>query len=273
MPWEEYERTSIAEWNRLLSGPEAGDEEVIHKFLERNPSFIPGAFSFPTSGHPPVYGGVFSKPPLAAIGTFIPDFMWIATATDMIYPVLIEIETPQKKWFTKKGQATAEWTQARNQILSWKQWFNNASNRAVFIEQYGLSRVFPEFEINPQFVLVFGRRREFDDNPTLRGLRKHQQGIDEFHITFDRLGPDYNAKNYLSLRKSGKDIFGIIVPPTFLLGPFLAPDFFMVKGLEEAILQECRMSPDRRKFVKRRLPYWDDWLKNRNSIYDLCDSE
>ncbi len=169
--WDEYEKDALRKWNELISGPESGDEGVIHKFLEQNPSFVPGAFSFPASGHAPVFGGVFSKPPLTGVGMRIPDFMWLATATDIIYPVFIEIETPEKHWFTKTGQPKAEWTLARNQIVTWKKWFNNAANKAVFLQNYGLSTEFRYFEIKPQFVLVYGRRKEFDENPHLRGVR------------------------------------------------------------------------------------------------------
>jgi len=273
MSWDEYETKTLTAWDELLSGPEAGDEGVIHRFLEQNPSFIPGAFSFPASGHSPVFGGVFSKPPLTGIGTLVPDFMWIATATDLIYPVLIEIETPEKKWFTKKGQPTAEWTQARSQIIAWKQWLNNAANKAVFIEQYGPSSVFRHFEIKTQFVLVFGRRKEFDINTNLRGARSHQQGHDEFHITFDRLRPDYNTRNYLSLKKSGDDVIALVVPPTIRLGPGLAPDLHLVKGRKEAALREDRMSKERREFVARRFSYWDEWSKGSTHFYDASDSE
>ena len=129
MPWEDYERTSLAEWRSLISGASYGDEALMHSFLERNPSFVPGAFSFPTSGHGPMYSGVFSKPPLSAVGMHIPDFLWLATATDIVFPIFVEIETPSKRWFTEGGQPRAEFTQARNQLVIWKQWFGNAVNQ------------------------------------------------------------------------------------------------------------------------------------------------
>ncbi|MCK4729234.1 MAG: DUF4263 domain-containing protein [Desulfobacterales bacterium] len=244
--WEVYERDALKEWNKLISGPRADDERTIHEFLEQNPSFVPGAFSFPTSGHGPVFGGVFSKPPLTGIGIRIPDFMWLATATDIISPVFVEIETPAKRWFTKIGQPRAEWTQARNQIVTWKQWLNKVANKAVFLEYYGLSAEFRHFEIKPQFVLVYGRRKEFDEDPTFRGIRALQQGPDEFHITFDRLCPDYNARNFLTLRKDGEKVVATVVPPTILLGPGIAQLWLPVIGRPEAALSEFRMSRDRR---------------------------
>jgi hypothetical protein len=108
MRWEEYERNAVESWIDLIDSPQADDERSIHTFLEQNPAFIPGAFSFPTSGHGPVFGGVFTKPPLTGVGMRVPDFMWLATATDIIFPVFIEIETPAKQWFTETGQARAE---------------------------------------------------------------------------------------------------------------------------------------------------------------------
>jgi hypothetical protein len=126
MSWNEYESSAMREWKELLKGPLASNEAAIHKFLEQNPSFIPGAFSFPTSGHYPIFGGVLTKPVLQ--GTYIPDFMWLATATDQIYPMFIEIETPKKRWFGQRGQPRAEWTQARNQLVKWKSWIKNPAN-------------------------------------------------------------------------------------------------------------------------------------------------
>lgn len=42
---------------------------------------------------------VISKPKLPGLSDRQPDFMWIATDSVALYPILIEIETPQKKWF------------------------------------------------------------------------------------------------------------------------------------------------------------------------------
>lgn len=176
MLWEEYERSSVDSWTDLISGHHANNEQMIHEFLEKNPSFIPGAFSFPASGHDPIFCGVFSKPPLTGVGIRVPDFMWLATATDVIFPIFIEIETPAKLWFTKTGRPRAEFTQVRNQLVGWKQWLNNPSNRRVFLDRYRISERFRDFDIHPQFVLVYVRRSEFEESPQLRGIRAMQQG-------------------------------------------------------------------------------------------------
>lgn len=273
LSWEDYERTALESWNDLIVGPRRGDERALHEFLERNPSFVPGTFSFPASGHGPVFGGVFSKPALTGIGIRVPDFMWLATATDIIYPVFVEIETPAKRWFTENGQPRAEWTQARNQLVTWKQWLNKPANRLVFVESYAINEEFRHFEIQPQFVLVYGRRAEFDHNPQLRGLRALQQGDDEYHVTFDRLTPDYNARNYLTLRMEQGQVLAMVVPPTVRLGPAIARSWLPVMGRPAAALGEERMSPERRRFVADRFRYWDEWARSDGRSYQVGDWE
>jgi len=273
MSWDEYEREALKSWIDLIDGPQADDERSIHKFLEQNPSFVPGAFSFPTSGHWPIFGGMFTKPPLSGVGIRVPDFMWLATATDIIFPMFIEIETPAKQWFTESGQPRAEWTQARSQLVAWKQWLNKPANRMVFLEFYGVSGEFREFEIRPQFVLVYGRRAEFEKRPEMRSIRALQQGADEYHVTFDRLRPDYNAGNFLTIRNKGEHLTAVVVPPTVRLGPAIAREWLPVTNRPEAALRESRMSPARRRFVAERFVYWDDWARRNGRHYQSGDWE
>ena len=65
MSWDSYSAVATNEYHALITGPDKGDEEVIHRFFERNPAFVPGAFSYPRSGHAPIHWGVFTKPRLA----------------------------------------------------------------------------------------------------------------------------------------------------------------------------------------------------------------
>jgi hypothetical protein len=262
--WDDYERQALSDWRTLLASPEAADEAALHRFLEQNPAFVPGAFSFPTSGHGPAHSGVFSKPPLQGIGNRIPDFMWLATATDSIFPVLVEIESATKRWFTAAGQPRAEFTQARNQLVAWKQWLSNPVNQLTFCEQYGVQGGLHRLEFHPQFVLVYGRRAEFEGQPALRGARAHQQGDDEFHITFDRLAPDANARDFLTVRLTNVGVEAITFPPTVRLGPGIAPSWLRVRNRTEVALAEERMTQERRRFIALRLPYWDHWAAQQD---------
>ena len=261
MPWDEYERAALQSWNRIIDGPEASDDRAIHEFLEQNPCFVPGAFSFPVSGHDPLFAGVFTKPPLSGIGMPVPDFMWLATATDITFPMFVEIETPAKRWFTESRQPRAEFTEARNQLVTWKQWLNRPANRTLFLEMYGISHECRSDEIRPQFILVYGRRKEFQERPEMRGVRANQQGDNEFHVTFDRLKPDYNAQDFLTLKMTRTQVTAIVVPPTIRLGPHIAPSLVSVVNRPDAAMRESRMSPERRRFVAERFAYWDEWVR------------
>jgi hypothetical protein len=272
MSRKEYENLAIQEWDQILNGPQASDEAVIHSFLERNPSFIPGPFSFPTSGHYPIFCGVFSKPPLAGIGNHVPDFMWLATATGLIYPMFVEIETPTKRWFTESGQPRAEWTQARNQLVEWKSWMKKPANQLVLLQSLGVPERYARYDIRPQFILVYGRRSEFEARPELRSRMAMQTGEDEFHITFDRLTPDANASDFFTLKKERTGVTALVVPPTIELGPCMSFGSLEVKGRPEAALRELRMSPERRQFVASRFPYWDAWADN-SSLFQSGDVE
>ncbi|MDI6884692.1 MAG: DUF4263 domain-containing protein, partial [Hadesarchaea archaeon] len=111
MEWGEYEKLINTEWRKLLSA--SNDEEKFQKFLEQYPCLLPGAFGFDgRSGHMPFPGAVITKPPLPGIGPRIPDFLWIATDSDSTCPILIELESPSKQWFTNSGMQSAELTRA-----------------------------------------------------------------------------------------------------------------------------------------------------------------
>jgi hypothetical protein len=73
---------------------------------------------------------------LQGLGTKVPDFMWIAADSGTIYPILIEIESPRKRWFTNQGKPNFEFTQAHTQLATWKSWFDSPTNRQLFLEYY-----------------------------------------------------------------------------------------------------------------------------------------
>lgn len=261
MSWQEYEPRLRSQWNLILD-QNATDERAIHSFLERHPCLLPGAFSFPPSGHYPVWSGVISRPPLSADGHLIPDFMWIAVSSSTLWPVVIEIEAPSKRWFNKGGKPTHEFIEASTQLTQWKAWFNKPANQQIFLNTF---QVPPEYqrdlEFRPQFVLIYGRRREFDDSPSLRRLRAPQQREDEYHLTFDRLTPQYDSRNLICLRKGQSGLKAVAVPPTLVFGPGHAHAWCEVSGRKEAIAGCEWMTAARKEFLISRLAYWDSWVK------------
>jgi hypothetical protein len=262
MPWDEYERASVAEYLALIAGLGREDEALIHGFLERNPAFVPGAFSYPRSGHAPIHYGVFSKPRLSGEPGYIPDFLWLATATDQMYPMFVEIETPAKRWFTASGQPTAQWTQAYDQILNWKRWLKNPAQMQTWINSLNLPYPFNRgYEFHPQFVLIYGSATEFDERSELRSKRREMAQDDTFLMTFDHLRPDANADDFMTLRRDGRRVIAVTVPPTYRLRPIITEDILEVQGRIEAVQREARFSEERRRFLVERIPYWDAWLR------------
>ncbi len=75
-------------WNVLLDSPEFNDEGLLQKFFERHPGLLPGGTDVDGgSGHGPFPIAVISKPKLSGMSDREPDFMWIATDSERLYPI------------------------------------------------------------------------------------------------------------------------------------------------------------------------------------------
>jgi hypothetical protein len=189
MAWDEYEVKVQTEWTALLNSARGQDEKPIQAFLETHPCMVPGAQSMSgPSGHFAHPMALIRQPILPGFSHKIPDFMWIATNSAKIYAVLIEIEAPKKKWFNRDETPTALFTQARNQLTVWRAWFKEPLNQQTFLAHYQ-----PPFRderpLVPQFVLIYGRRAEFEEKPDLTKKRAAEERNDEYFMTFDRLEP------------------------------------------------------------------------------------
>jgi hypothetical protein len=191
MPWEEYERRVTVEWAALLNSPEGREERRVHDFLVQHPSLVPGAYSMTgPSGHSPFPSALLSESPLTGIGVKIPDFIWLASDSTNFTPVFIEIESPAKRWFTQAEVPTSELTQAINQLAQWQAWLNQAANVAVFYDAFEVPEMFRRYHtFRPEFVLIYGRRFEFEERPQLRRLRQQFEHHGQVVMTFDRLAP------------------------------------------------------------------------------------
>src|SRR5712691_9067151 len=252
MGWKEYEKTALRHWKELLESDPS--EDRVHKFLEQHPALVPGVCSFPASGHPPFLYSLISKPPLRALGIYVPDFMWIATDSFTVYPIFIEIERPDKRWFTRKGIQHSDLTQALSQIASWKAWISNPQNHRVFLDFFEVPSEFYEGKkIHPQFVLIYGRRSEFRGRSPAMAAELARK--DEFLMTFDRISAEWKAHDCLCVKYSKDGYRAISFPPTVELSPYVALDFTKISGKDQAIRKSKWMSTDRRNFLLKRLPY------------------
>jgi hypothetical protein len=259
--FEAYAAETEAEYRALLDA--GGPEATFQRFLERNPCFVPGTWSPGTpSGHVPLHYSLISQPELPGLRSRIPDFMWIASDSARWYPMLIEVERPDKRVFRKDGVPTAEFTQARNQLAQWRAWLSDPTNVLKFVADYGIPNDFVRHRVmEPHFILVYGRRAEFETDPE---RSKHRAALmpspDETLVSFDRLRADANVWNAITVRATGNGRFSALsVMPTFSTGPIHAKRLLHIEGLEEVVLAEDRMSEPRRAFLARRLAYWRTW--------------
>lgn len=275
MQWEEYKARLSTSWPTFLNSEAAQEEKNVQGFLEEHPCLIPGAFGTKfSSGHFPFPCGVITQPVLKGLTTKVPDFMWIAADSGSIYPTLVEIEAPHKRWFTQGGNPHSDLTQAQGQLASWKAWFNIPVNQQLFLEYYKIpSGLVFSRRLHPLFILVYGRREEFKDAPRLNSLRANLERQDETLMSYDRLEPEEKAKNMMCVRlvesTTGLRYQALRIPPTYTLGPLEAEYRALVSEKEEAVNTNSLISPERREFLIRRIPYWDEWVRKRSGGYSF----
>jgi hypothetical protein len=204
---------------------------------------------------------LISQPPLPSYDRRIPDFMWLSTNSEIDEPVLIELEAPAKRWFTTSGDQTAQLTQALGQIADWKAWMGVPRNVDAFKAFYSLDRVaWQRRRFRPAYALIYGRRAEASATPEVTQKRGHLHADDIVSMTFDRLCPDPKADQAVCVKAVASGRFvAVSVPPTLTWSPLLAADRAMISGLEAAIEANPHITPARKDFLIRRLPYWNRW--------------
>jgi len=190
-----YEALLMQQWQALLDSPFSSDERLLHSFLERHPSLLPGAHSVDgDSGHSPFPMAVISRPKLSGLSHREPDFMWIASDSACLFPILIEIETPRKKWFTgRAAEIHSDLTHAHGQLAEWQAWFDDGRNRTAFLDDYEIPSMLRDRRLAPRYVLVHGRRDDYEGSRTRRRKRAQLARHDERLMSFDRLAPAKNS--------------------------------------------------------------------------------
>ncbi|WP_433501479.1 Shedu anti-phage system protein SduA domain-containing protein [Sphaerimonospora sp. CA-214678] len=247
-----YAQALSDEWRRLVSGDAFHVEKVAQGFLERHPSLIPGS-SGPTmrTGWTPWPAAVIRQPVLPGLAERQPDFMWIATDSAYLMPICIEIERPDKKWFRDDGNVQhSDLTSARSQVAAWRSWFMDPHNAAQFVHMYRVPRVMAERLLRPHFIVIHGRRSEFDSNPRVRRLRAGLTAnlSDEVLMTFDALGPDSNALRYGTVELTRDGVLRAVAAPATFDFPVVNPEFISnVDGWDMAIRASLDISGVRKR--------------------------
>lgn len=265
MSWDDYQSLITDQWESLLNREPPPTEPEVQAFFEQYPSIVPGAFTLlgNESGHYPWLCGLITQPPLPSYNKRVPDFMWLSECSDTEQPVLIEIEAPSKRWFTQSGKQTENLTQALNQIAEWKAWFSVSYNVEAFKAFYGLDRVsWRRRRFRPAYLLIYGRRTEANRNPELTQKRTYLHADDVISMTYDRIGPNPKALDFICLKAEAQGVFrAVSVPATLRWSPDLADDRALIQGLDAAIEANPHIPPQRKAFLIQRRPYWDKWAR------------
>jgi hypothetical protein len=259
--FEHYAATATDEFRSLIdSNP---GEAAVQRFLERNPCFVPGA-TYPGS-HGPLHDALISQPKLPGLSERLPDFLWITKHSSTLFPVLIEIERPGKRIFKANGVPSSEFTQARHQLTEWRAWFADPVNVLKFFAEYGVPDGWHrDHSLQVRFILVMGRRSEFSDDPVRqRNLAGLLPAHDEDLMSYDRLAPEPALCHGITVRAKGGGRYQVQqIMPTLKHDPMGAGRLLYIEGFDEAIRSEARMTPERRRFLSERVPYWTDWAKS-----------
>lgn len=238
---------------------------------------LPGAWTPGTkSGHYPLHCAAVAQPKLPGLKSKISDFMWISSHSLTWYPTLIEIEKPSKRIFTASGVPSAEFTQARNQLAEWRTWFSKPENVQQFISSYGIpDNLRSGRQMQLHMILIYGRREEFQNSPMRSEHRGSLlNGDDEELMSFDRLAPDRDLNEAITIRAIGSGQFeAVYIPQSFRLGPRLADRLNAITNWEDAFKQTPLISEDRRKFLISRIPYWQAWASNGKGVWNSGDVE
>lgn len=261
LDWDTYSHAVHEELDRLLISGDC-DEKRYQQLLERNPSLLPWAYgTFGGGHHGLIHGTIISQPRLVGLVGRQPDFMYIARDSASVYAVLVEIESPCKRWFTAKGQPDAKLTQAITQLRQWKWWFQQPGNEAKFLHEYQVPINFQEHRrFEQRYILIYGRRAPLEASGYADHRSQHQMN-DERFVSYDHLTPAHELRNALTAKVDARGYRAISVPPTIKPGPFTATDHVVVRGKEAASREHPMMHAQRASFLEGRWSYWDKWAK------------
>lgn len=249
-----YNDLLMKQWRALLDSPASRDEHLLQGFLERHPSLLPGSNSMDgDSGHGAFPLAVISQPKLPGLSDRYPDFMWIATDSEAVYPILIEIETPHKQWFYgDRAEVHSDLAHAQGQLAEWRAWFNRGHNRTLFLDAYRVPPLLRERRFSPRFVLIHGRRANYEHSPLKRAKRAELAREGERLMSFDRLTPAKWGTTYSCVRMTAEGYRVVAVPPSLTIINE-GEDYQCATGWEEALDACPDMPAARREYLKKEI--------------------
>lgn len=194
----------IDEFSLLMDG--GHPEQTYQSFIEKNPQLLPREF---IQNHGLHFSTAIRKLSLAS--DYTTDFFYLAKSSADWHCVLVEIEKPHSQYF-KEGSNDfhPQFISALAQINRWRAWFENRSNFEGFVNGTIRPLRVPEgMTRNPcyiKYVLVHGRRSEFDRNEQRAAMIRAQERDDFRIMSYDSLLEDLLSKSdlYVAIRKNEK---------------------------------------------------------------------
>lgn len=221
-------------------------EQKYQEFLEKNTQFIPREF---VQNHGIHNRLLIRKLPLGR--DYTTDFFFLAKSSDDWNCVFIEIEKPYSRFFKdNSNEFHPDFQEGLQQINKWRGWLETPGNIGHFVNSTiaPLKQPMPNNPFYPKYVLVFGRRSEYANNETRKGLIRAQERDDFKIITYDSLleNTENNYKLYLSVRKNefieihsnevlGDNLFSYVEPEHLRLNKVLKAS--LVSKMEEKITE------------------------------------
>lgn len=179
-------------------------EQVYQDFMERNTELIPREF---VQNHGIHFDMVFRKISLAK--DYSPDFFYLSKSSADWNLVLIEIEKPYSRYFKDhSNDLHQDFLAGLDQIARWRAWFDNPANLSGFVDGTIAPIRVPEAmkrnKCHIKYVLVHGRRSEFEGGELRRSLIRAREAHDFHIVSFDSLTEALHTKNplYLCVRKN-----------------------------------------------------------------------
>lgn len=218
---------------------------------------------------------LISQPIIGDVIQRKPDFMWLAKNRLCFCPVLIEIERSLKEEFRHDKYAHAEFAQTMGQIKQWKAILKSTDGKNQFYERYNIPTNLRALNFRPQYLLVFGRRAEYEKNNWLTALRAEEETFDTRVWSFDRLKePSRDIYDTVTCNVIGGNYHVISIPPTFVYRPMLSNNYSKLLCFEHAITKMKYTSDVRKQFLAERFSYWVEFGKSNNlGIIDTSDKE
>lgn len=216
-------------------------EQTYQDFIERNTRLVPREF---VQNHGVHFNLVLRKLPLGA--DYKTDFCYLSKSSDDWNCILVELEKPGSQFFKKdSNEFHLDFVRALQQVSQWKAWLLNANNMDGFINGT-LALVRTPLSENPTFmkyVLVFGRRSDYQGSAIRRRLVAAQETDDFKIMTFDSLIEDLASKRelYVGARRNefiqilsdkfvGDSIFAWMEPETLQISSALKRAILGARG-------------------------------------------